>query len=187
MENLNDELLFELRNGDQRWEIYAGGNYEGFPEGTVINNRALSLLSALWGFALVNSRPSTSLVADEKPIGVVMDEVQRAAIESARIYGELAGAALSGINALSASATRPGAQCVYPVSLSLCRRASVLAGFGRSKQLWVLDCLRKNHQTDSPASDTPAPASELFALAFAILGLAFRSTLERAKIRLRTR
>lgn len=42
--------MFELHAPDgQRWALYADGRSEGFPEGTILINRALPLLSALCG------------------------------------------------------------------------------------------------------------------------------------------
>ena len=42
-----DELLFELRNGEYTWRLYESGYVEGFPEGTVILNKARPLLATL--------------------------------------------------------------------------------------------------------------------------------------------
>lgn len=47
---MDGELLFELRgpNG-QEWRLYENGRATGFPEGTVIVNRAKPLLDSMRG------------------------------------------------------------------------------------------------------------------------------------------
>jgi hypothetical protein len=43
-----EALLFELRGSDGHiWRLYANGIFDGFPEGTVMNNHALPLIYSL--------------------------------------------------------------------------------------------------------------------------------------------
>lgn len=47
---MDGELLFELRGAHgQVWRLYENGRADGFPEGTLIVNRAKPLLDSLRG------------------------------------------------------------------------------------------------------------------------------------------
>lgn len=59
--NSLDILLFELRRGEHIWRIYANGKVEGFPEGTLIMNRAMPLLSKLQSLVRKQELPAALL------------------------------------------------------------------------------------------------------------------------------
>ena len=47
---MDGELLFELRGPDaQEWRLYENGRVTGFPEGTIVVNRAKPLLDSMRG------------------------------------------------------------------------------------------------------------------------------------------
>ena len=63
-----DELLFELRGPDgQVWRLYLDGRADGFPAGTIIENRAHPLWSAFVGAAR-NGPLFTIYMSDGKAI-----------------------------------------------------------------------------------------------------------------------
>jgi len=83
--------------------------------------------------------------------------------------------------------SQAGLQC-WEARLSQQIHALVLAGFGHPKRLWVLGRLERTVAGNQPGhSDEANCPSELFALAFAILGLALRAKLAPAKGRLHAR
>lgn len=54
----SDELLFEMHGPDgQVWRVYMDGRTEGFPTGTVVENRALPLVNRLIGEMKLQSIP----------------------------------------------------------------------------------------------------------------------------------
>jgi hypothetical protein len=65
----SDELLFEMHGPDGRvWRVYMDGRTEGFPTGTVVENRALPLLNALQGgffAAMVPDLPTAAALLAE--------------------------------------------------------------------------------------------------------------------------